>query len=141
MKQRFIKLATIFLLLLTGFACLPVKADVALDKIVAIVNDSVITQSQLNAQMGGLRQQAQQMHMALPAANVLRNQVLQHLIDEQLQIDLAKKLGVKVSAADLDRGLAQIAQQNNLSVNDLQSKVVQQGMNYDQYRQQISKQI
>jgi peptidyl-prolyl cis-trans isomerase SurA len=141
MKQCFLRLVIIFFsFFLSTMSCV-VLADAPIDRIVAVVNDGVITQSQLDQQFRLAREQLQQSHAPLPTDAMLRQQVLQHLIDEQLQLDLAKKMNIKVSDADVDQAIAGIAQQNGLSVPDLQSKVVQQGMTYDQYRQQIRKQI
>jgi peptidyl-prolyl cis-trans isomerase SurA len=116
-------------------------ADTPLDRVVAIVNDNVITQSQLDKQIKLVKIQSQQTNTPIPAASELRDKVLQNLIDEQLQLQMATKAGIKVSDTDLDQAITHIAQQNGISVADLQSKLAQQGMNYDQYRQQIRKQM
>lgn len=117
------------------------QADAQLDRIVAVVNDSVITQNQLDQQINWVKIQLQQSNAPMPGAAELRDKVLQNLIDEQLQLQIATKAGIKVSDTDLDQAIAHIAQQNNISVAVLQSKLAQQGMDFDQYRQQIRKQI
>ena len=66
-----------------------------LDKVVAIVNDNVITDSELNSQMDVLRKQIVAKNMQLPSDTVLRKQVLQHLIDIDLQLQLAKNNNIK----------------------------------------------
>lgn len=141
MTRWALRLIVILFSAFLGLIALTASADVAIDHIVAIVNDGVITQSQLDRQFALAQEQLQQTHGPMPAASVLRDQVLQHMIDEQLQLDLAKKLGIKVTDADVDRAIAGIAQQNSISVAELQTKVVQQGMTYDQYQQQIRKQM
>jgi peptidyl-prolyl cis-trans isomerase SurA len=117
------------------------RADAPLDRIVAVVNDSVITQSQLDKQIDLTKMQLQQTNAPLPPASELRSKVLQNLIDEQLQLQMAQKAGIKVSDDDLNQAIAHIAQQNGISVDDLKSKLAAQGMNYDQYQQQIRKQM
>ena len=67
-----------------------------LDKIAAVVNDNAITQSQLNQQLNLYRQQLQFSHAPMPAPAALRKQALQHIIDTQLQVQLAQKEGITV---------------------------------------------
>lgn len=135
------KITTLFLSLFFLLVTLPSRGDVPIDQIKAIVNNVVITQSQFNNTLRLYQEQAQQGGGAMPSENELRDKALQHLVDEQLQLQLAQKSGIKVSDSDVDQAINQVAKQNNLSVTDLQSKVTQQGMSYDQYRQQIRNQI
>ena len=79
----------IFLLMLLPTMSMAASTQ-PLDKVVAVVNDNVITASELNAQIDILRQQIIAKKMQLPPDDVLRKQVLQHLIDVDLQLQLAK---------------------------------------------------
>ncbi len=110
-----------------------------LDKIAAVVNDNVITENQLNQQIHLYSQQMQLAQTPLPAN--LRSNVLQQMIDTQLQIELAKKTGISVDDASVTQAITRIAAQNGLTLAQLQAKIAQQGMNYNNYRAEIKKQM
>src|SRR4051794_26978003 len=93
-----------------------------LDSIVAIVNDNPITQSQLNAQVSLYREQLEFAQAPIPAPAVLRKQALQNMIDTQLQLQLAKKENITVDDAGVTQAITHIAQQNGLTLAQLQSK-------------------
>jgi len=131
-------------LIITLFFTLAFLATVSaetLDNIVAVVNDSVITQSQLNQEIDFYRQQMQMAHAPTPAPAVLRKEVLNHMIDMQLQIDFAKKQGVKVDDAELNQAITRIAQQNGLTLAQMQDQLTKQGMDFNKYREEIRSQI
>lgn len=138
---RWVNLVSVVVGILFTVNGLAATSGTTLDRIAAVVNDTVITESQLDQEQELFRQQMVQAHTPLLAADVLRQKVLQHMIDEQLQLQLAKKLGINPSDAELDAAIAQIAQENGLTVQQLQGKVQEQGMSYAQYRQQIHKQM
>src|SRR5438093_777670 len=100
-----LKRVVFLMLLLTALA---VTAE-PLDKVVAIVNDGVITASELNAQVEILKRQILAKQMQLPSENVLRKQVLQHLIDVDLQLQLAKRNDITVDSTDLNDAINKIA--------------------------------
>src|SRR4051812_45354265 len=94
---------------------LPTLAQAAqpLDKVVAVVNNDVITASELDAQVANLRQQIIAKNMEVPADAVLRKQVLQHLIDVDLQLQLAKNNSITIDSTELNEALNKIASTNN----------------------------
>jgi peptidyl-prolyl cis-trans isomerase SurA len=112
-----------------------------LDKVVAVVNDNVITESELNAQIAILKQQLLAKQMQLPPEATLRKQVLQHLIDEDLQLQLAKNNGITVDSTDLDSAIAKIASENHLSLTQLREELSKQGLGWDAYRETIRKEM
>jgi len=129
-------------LMLSLFSVIAHSAAAAtLDNIVAVVNDNVITQSQLNEQTNLYREQLQFAHAPIPAPAALRKQALKHMIDTQLQLELAKKENITIDDTSVTKAITHIAQQNGLTLAQLQSKVVQQGMSYDKYRAEIKKQM
>mgnify|MGYP000016303922 CR=1 FL=1 len=127
-----------FLMLLTPG--LTVMAQ-PLDKVVAIVNDGVITSSELNTQVELLRQQLQAKQMQLPSETALRKQVLQHLIDVDLQLQLAKQNDITVDSTDLNDAISKIATNNHLSLSQLREEVGKQGLKWDAFRENIRKEI
>ena len=112
-----------------------------LDKVVAIVNDNVITASELAAQMDILRQQLLAKNMQLPPDTVLRKQVLQHLIDVDLQLQVAKNNNITIDSSELDESIAKIAADNKLSLTELREELAKQGLSWDSYRENIRKEM
>ncbi|KTC85501.1 peptidylprolyl isomerase [Legionella drozanskii] len=112
-----------------------------LDKVVAVVNDGVITASELDAQVKLLKEQITAKKMQLPSDTVLRKQVLQHLIDVDLQLQLAKRNEVSVDSTDLNDAIAKIANNNHLTLTQLREELVKQGLSWETFRENIRKEI
>lgn len=112
-----------------------------LDKVVAHVNNDVITESELNSQVELIRQQIMAKKMALPDENVLRKQVLQHLIDSNLQMQMAKNNGLSIDSVELNESINKIAKANKMTLSQLREAVTSQGMSWKDYRENIRKEI
>ncbi len=112
-----------------------------LDRIVAVVNNKVITQQQLAEQIELTRQQLQAENKPITSEAYLREQVLNHMIDTELQRQLAASSGMKVDEAGLDKTIAGIAKRNGLTVEQLRSRLEQENIPYAKYRQQIREQL
>jgi peptidyl-prolyl cis-trans isomerase SurA len=115
-------------------------ATESLDKIVAIVNDDVITQKEVQNRMNLIKQQFAATGN-LPADNQLQQQVLDQLIDNELQLQVAKKHQITVSDSELDAAIQEIAERNHLSVEQLKQKLIADHVAYADYRKQISEEI
>lgn len=113
----------------------------SLDRVIAVVNDSVITASELNAQAEVLRQQYALRKMPAPSDTALRKQVLQHLIDVDLELQLAKQNNMVIDDAELDSTIAKIAEDNKLSLSSMREEIVRQGMTWKGYRENIRKEM
>lgn len=112
-----------------------------LNRIVAIVNNSVITQQQLAEQIERTRQQALAADQVLPTEAVLRKQVLDTMIDHELQRQFAENAGSKIDEPIVDKTIADIAQRNGLTVEQLRNQLEQDNIPYAKYRQQIREQL
>ncbi|MGH8190353.1 MAG: peptidylprolyl isomerase [Rhodanobacteraceae bacterium] len=112
-----------------------------LDQIIAVVNDGVILQSQLDQTMATVTQQMTASGRPLPPKDVLEKQVLQRLILNELLVQKAHDNGVRVSDSQVDAAVANIAQQNKMTVPQMQAAMQQQGMDYASYRQQLRDQL
>ncbi len=110
----------------------------SLDRVVVIINDSVITQTELDEAINTVRKQFQGNP---PAENVLRKQVLDQLINRKLQMQLAEQAGVTISDENLNKAINQIALSNKISAKELYSKLAEQGMSRTQYRKEIHEQL
>jgi peptidyl-prolyl cis-trans isomerase SurA len=112
-----------------------------LDRIVAVVNDDVILQSDLNDAVTSVQQQYAGHTEQLPPMNVLQQQVLDRLVLMRLQIQKAQDQGIHVSDADVDQAIQGVAQQNKLTPEQLQAQVEQSGSSFASFRQQMADQI
>lgn len=135
-------LIRVFLLTLVGLINTNAHAvPQSLDRIVAVVNDEVITESQLTKKIQFMQQQLQSSGQPVPPEATFRNQILQQMIDTDLQQQVAKRMGVKVTDADVNNAIADIAKRNGVDVTIFQEKLKQQGVSLVVLRQQIRDQI
>jgi peptidyl-prolyl cis-trans isomerase SurA len=118
-----------------------VNADEELDSIVAVVNDEVITHSQLEREVNLAIPQLQSKGTPLPPRPVLERQVLDRLVLQRLELQRAKQLGISVDDATLTQALTNIAQRNGLTLDNLAKAVEAQGMNFEEFRKDTRNQI
>jgi peptidyl-prolyl cis-trans isomerase SurA len=126
---------------LLGYLLCTICLAEPLDNVVAVVNEGVITARELDQQVAQLRQQLQSKQVNLPDDSVLKKQVLQHLIDVDLQLQLAKQQNLKIEDVELDAAIARIGEQNKLTVEQLKEAIKQQGMAWTAYRENIRKEM
>ena len=112
-----------------------------LDRIVAVVNDGVVLQSELDAALAQVRQQFAQNPQALPPTPVLERQVLERLILMKLQVQRAEENGIRASDQEIDAALQTIAQNNHIDIAQLRQSLAQQGIDYAAFRKQIAEQL
>lgn len=113
----------------------------SLDQVVAIANSEPITSTELNAAIQRAKGALMQSNTPVPDAAALRKQVLDQLISEKLQLQIAKQAKINVTNAEVTKAIANIAQHNHMTVTELKGKIVQTGMSYQQYRQEIKVQM
>lgn len=118
-----------------------VHAYVPLDRIVAVVNEDVIMQSELESKVRTISQQLQQQGSQLPPASVLERQVLDKLIQNRIQLQIAEKTGIKVDDESLNRTISNIAAENKVSLTQFRDILEQDGYNYEQFREDIRNEI
>jgi peptidyl-prolyl cis-trans isomerase SurA len=125
------------------FLLLPLLVHAAqpLDKVLAVVNEDVITESEVKQQMAVLKNQILAKNMQVPDDKTLRKQVLQHLIDVNIQLQLAKTNGVTIDSAELNNAIGKIADQNHITMTQLREEVVKHGMSWNEYRENIKKEM
>jgi peptidyl-prolyl cis-trans isomerase SurA len=112
-----------------------------LDRIVAVVNDGVVLQSDLDALMAQITERLRAQGVALPPENVLRSQVLDQLVTEEIEAQRADRAGIKVSDEQVNSALQEIAKQQNVSFEDLPARLAQSGIDYGYYRDQLRREI
>ncbi|HVC18278.1 MAG TPA: peptidylprolyl isomerase [Rhodanobacter sp.] len=116
-------------------------ASQRLDRIVAIANDDVILQSDLDDAVRSVQQQYASHPEQLPPMGLLQKQVLDRLILMRLQIQKAQDQGIHVSDAEVDQAVKNVAQQNKLTPEQLQAEVESSGSSFAEFRKQLGEQI
>jgi len=112
-----------------------------LDRVAAVVNDGVVLASELDDQMAIVTERLKQQKLELPPQNVLRQQVLERLILQEIQAQRATKAGLKVPDETLNSALSEVAQRNNLPLSQLPEALQQQGIDYAAYREDMRKEL
>ena len=131
-------------LLCAGLFLLPGLAGAALeqlDRIVAIVNDDVITATELVSRMRFVERQLESSGMAPPPRDVIINQVMERLVLDSLQMQMGRRAGVRISEEELTRAVEAIAGQNGLDIEGFQAVLAQDGMTYREFRGQIRQEM
>ena len=124
------------------FVCLkPLYSAEPLDKVVAIVNDSVITEQELSEKVMMARQQIKQKNMQMPEDRILRKQVLDQLISMDLQMQLAKANNIQIDDTELDTAIENVAKGNKMTMTEFRSALASQGMSWKEYRQSLRKEM
>ncbi len=113
----------------------------SLDRIVAIVNDAVITQSESDKAILGLKNQMLAANVPIPAADVLRKQVLDQMVSRKLQLQAADQAGIRVKDDQLDKTIGNIAAGNKMSVAELYQRITAQGLAKEDYRKEIREEL
>ena len=113
------------------------SAGVELDRVVAIVNDDIISRSELDARLGRVREQLRQSGTAPPPPDALRRQVLERLILRRLQLQIARNSGMRVDDESLNRTILRIAEQNELTLREFRDAVERDGHDFARFREEI----
>lgn len=132
-------LSCLFLAALIGTTT--VTANEPLNSIVAVVNDDVVLQSELDSKLNLIREQLRAQDTALPPDDVLRQQVLERVIVDKLQLQLATMNNIQVDDEMLTSNLRNIAEQNNMSLEEFRNRLEQEGQSYVNFREEIRNQI
>lgn len=110
-------------------------APVPIDEVVAVVDDDILMASELTERIDSVKRQ--NAGGALPPADVLRTQVLERMILESIQLQMADRGGIRISDAQLNEALGRIAAQNNMTLPQFQKAMEQEGVSFASARQQI----
>jgi len=145
MNKLIVPLIACCLVLLNAFCAPRARAQLAdkeqLDQIVAIAEDDVILQSELDRAVGNVLNQYRSNPQQLPPRNLLEQQVLQRLIMQRLQVQRAQGTGIRVSDTDVDQAVQRVADQNKIDVRTLRASLERDGLNYDDFRKNMREQI
>ncbi|MFT4631696.1 MAG: peptidyl-prolyl cis-trans isomerase SurA [Candidatus Pseudothioglobus sp.] len=110
------------------------------DKIVAVVDEDVILESELEERIKSLRLQ-QQGNAALPSDDILRPQVLDRLVVESLQLQMADRAGVRIGDEEVNEALQGVAAQNQMSLGQFRAAIESDGVSYADVRNQLRREL
>ncbi|MFU8789752.1 MAG: peptidylprolyl isomerase [Methylobacter sp.] len=122
------------------FSSVSVRAEV-LDSIIAVVEDDVILERELQKEVAAIEQRIQQSNTAVPPAYILRKQVLEKMIIDKLQRQLAEKAGITVSEEMLNNSAADIARRNNMDMAEFRVELQGQGISYQSFLDNMRNEI
>ncbi|HEU4529583.1 MAG TPA: peptidylprolyl isomerase [Steroidobacteraceae bacterium] len=114
---------------------------VLLDRVAAVVNEGIVLQSELDTQTEMIVKRLQESRTELPPQNVLRQQVLERLVLQEVQLQRAERIGLKVSDEVLNNALREVAKRNNIPFERLPEALASQGLNYAAYRDSLRKEM
>lgn len=119
----------------------PARKVIALDRIIAIVNDDVITKQELDDRVALARKELRDQNTPEPPAEVLARQTLERMIYMRVQLQYAKETGLRVDDAALDAAINRIAEGNKMRVEQLRDTLEKDGMRFAQFREDIRDEI
>ena len=131
-----------FLAVPAGLQAQPGNSNLeSIDSIVALVDEDIILRSELDLAIGGIVDRIKASGEAMPPMDLLENQVLERLIMRELQVQRALQTGIRVSDADIDAALLQLAQQNNITLQQMRQVIEADGEDFAEFRRNIGEEL
>ncbi|MFA0790955.1 peptidylprolyl isomerase [Microbulbifer echini] len=112
-----------------------------LDRVVAVVDEDVVMASELAQRINTIASQIQAQQVQAPPIDILRRQVLEQLIIERLQLQMASRAGVTISESELDQAIARVQQNASVSPEEFRQRLRADGMTVKSFRQQIRQEL
>ena len=141
-KTVIISLKRILTILALSILSFNINAKIELlDRVIAVVDSGVIMETQLNARVEEVLKRLKTNNAELPPIDLLEEQVLERLIIEEIQMQIAERAGIKISDSELNQTLSRIASQNNLSLEEFRIAIEQEGDSYKAFRATIKKEL
>ncbi|MBB1331651.1 peptidylprolyl isomerase SurA [Pseudoalteromonas sp. SR44-5] len=116
-------------------------APVEIDKVVGIVNQGVILQSEVDTIVNRVKTQAKEQGQELPSDDTLRIQAMERLVNQALMMQLAERMGLEISDSQLDQTLVSMAKEQGGTIADLRRTIEASGESFQSYREEIRKEI
>ncbi len=129
------------ILLLTSLLNTAYSAPILIDRVAVVVDDSIIMLSELNEKVDFFRNDIAKRSNQLPPEDILRQQVLERLILESIQLQLADRVGLRIDDVTLNNTIGKIAQQNNMTQEQFRRSIEAQGQSYKEIREQIRREL
>ncbi|KAA3634116.1 MAG: molecular chaperone SurA [Proteobacteria bacterium] len=131
---------TVFAACVAVVVVAPASAQV-MDRVLVVVNDGVITESEF---IGGMRQAVSELRIRgqkIPERRMLEEQVMEQLIIERIQLQMADRIGIAISDSQVDRAIAEIARRQGIAADQLMRRAERVGLDAERYREEIRKQL
>jgi peptidyl-prolyl cis-trans isomerase SurA len=118
-----------------------IAAPVEIDKVIGIVNQGVILQSEVDTIINRVKEKAKEQNQQLPKDETLRVQAIERLVNQTLLMQMAERMGLEISDSQLDQTLAGMAAEQGGTIADLRKTVESTGDSFQAYREEIRKEI
>jgi len=112
-----------------------------LDRVAVIVDDGIIMESQISNDLTAIITKYDEQNIPKPAIEILREQVVEKLIIEELQMQMANRAGIRISDTELNETITRIAGNNNMGLQEFILFVQEGGDSYEDLRQDIKKEM
>ncbi len=114
---------------------------IPLDSIVAVVNDDIITSTELGTEVQRVSQELRRRNTQAPSLDILQKQVLERLVNRRIQLQIAKSANIVVDDETLNRALTNIAAESNLTLSQFRQVLVRDGISFEKFRENIREEI
>jgi len=115
--------------------------NIPLDRIVVLVEEGLITQRELDQRLAQIKRSLIAKQVSMPSEESLISQVLDNLIQEQIQKQLATQLGIRIDDFSLDREMNTLAKSNGMSLLDFREQIIAEGLDYAAFREDVRLQL
>ncbi|OJF70499.1 peptidylprolyl isomerase SurA [Alteromonas sp. V450] len=115
--------------------------QVMLDRVAVIVDQGVVLESEIDALVQEVRRNAEANNQQLPSDRALRTQAIERLITKSLQLQMAERMGIRISDPQLEQTIGNIAANQNATMEQLRAQLAADGVAYDDYREQVREEI
>ena len=112
-----------------------------LDRVAAVVNDGVVLESEVDDQMASVKERLRTQGQQMPPDSVLRQQIVEHLIVEEVEMQRADRAGIKVSDETLNNAVLEVAQRNGITLPQLPQALAAQGLDYATFRDSMRREL
>ena len=118
-----------------------VAQEVMLDRVAVIVDQGVILESEIDALIQDVKRNAEANNQQLPSDRALRTQAIERLITKSLQLQMAERMGIRISDPQLEQTISNIAANQNATIEELRAQLAAEGIAYDDYREDIREEV
>ena len=116
-------------------------AQQVLDRVAVIVNEGVVLESEVQQLLREVKNNAANRDAQLPEDSVLRVQATDRLVMQQLQLQMASRMGITISDTQLQQTIQNIARDEGMSVDEMRGRITASGTPWDDYRESVRKEI
>jgi peptidyl-prolyl cis-trans isomerase SurA len=117
------------------------EQQIKLDRIIVLVEEDLVTERELEKRVAEVKRRLAGQDVNLPSEKNIQRQVLDRLILDQIQLQMAKLIGIRIDDITLDRQMADLAKANGMSLPDFREQILAEGLNYPSFREDIRKEL